>query len=352
MGVHNMKLNTSIVEGHELSEIARHIDKVVNINFQCKARPTALHAAVLHNNVQVAALLLRRGADMMMPPLKKSARDESECTLLTAFKLAESHEKMQDLLLRHLSGCSREHLDSVSLKNIVRVAQYAMLYCSARVFFAAEEVKKKLLVVNPMWFNPLMYTIVQVGLYEENVDKCAMIFDRVVQILDRDSTMLWQRYYCLNVAKRGSLPAFTGGTALGMLLFYVLAGRQKRCTEYAGYLAGVERGKARMAQYMPATDPHHDGLVQFGIERDAKHKGIHKKNLAIMQHLGNEVAPCLFAKMLPPMRVALGMATHGRLGNQDKCGVGLLNVDIMNMIFNQLVRGIVTSPEEYQYMLF
>jgi len=117
------------------------------------------------------------------------------------------------------------------------------------------------------------------------------------------------------------LPPFTGGTALGTLLFFVLEDRQKRCTEYAAYLAGVERGNARMAQYMPVTDPHHNGFVQFGIERDAKQKWIHEKNLAIMRHLANEVVPCIFAKMLPSMRVALGMGTHRRLGNQHNCGV-------------------------------
>ena len=122
MGEHDTKLNTSIVEGHHLSEIARHIDKVVNINFQCKARPTALYTAVVHNNVEVAALLLQRGADMMITPSKKSAKYELECPLLTAFKPAESHENMQELLLRHLSDCSRDQLHSVALKNIARVA--------------------------------------------------------------------------------------------------------------------------------------------------------------------------------------------------------------------------------------
>jgi len=352
MGVHDTKLYTSIVEGHDLAQISRHMNKIVNINFQCKARPTVLHTAVLHNNVQVTSLLLQRGADMMIAPLAKRFPNEFDCTLLMAFKQGESHEDMQFLLLRHLSECSRDQFGEMALKNIARVAQYAMMYCSTRVLFAAEEMKTKIIVVKPTDLTPLMFTIIQVGLHEENVDKCAKILDRVVEILDKDSTNIWQRYYCFNITNRGAMPPFTGGMALGMLLFFVLADRKKRCTWYAAYLAGFERGKARMAQYMPATDPHHNGFVQFGIERDAKQKWIHEKNLVIMRHLANEVAPCIFAKMLPSMRVALGMGTHGRLGNQPKCGVGQLNCDIMNVIFNELVHGIVAYPEEYKYMLY
>jgi len=92
MGVYDTKLNTSIVEGHDLAQISSHMNKIVNINFQCKARPTALHTVVIHNNVEVAALLLERGADMMIAPLKKCVKNESECALLTAFKQADSHE--------------------------------------------------------------------------------------------------------------------------------------------------------------------------------------------------------------------------------------------------------------------
>jgi hypothetical protein len=352
MGKHENKLNQSIVEGHDLLQIKGYIDKIANINFQCKARPTALYTAVMDNNVQVAELLLQRGADMMIAPLKKSYHNESECPLLMAFKQGESHEDMQFVLLCHLSAGRRDQLDSVARKNVVRVAQYAMMYCSTRIFFAAEKMKTEMIDVNPTGFSPLMFTLIHVGLYEGNLNTCIKILERVEQILDTDSTTVWQRYYSSKIANRGTKPPFTGGTALGSLLFVVLKDRQNRCTEYEEYLAGVERGKTRMAQYMPATDPHHNGMVQFAIEREAQQKCIHDKNLAMMCYLANVFAPCLFAKMLPPMRVALGMSTHARLGNQHGCSLGQLNADIMNSIFNELVRGIVATPEEYKFMLF
>jgi len=68
--------------------------------------------------------------------------------------------------------------------------------------------------------------------------------------------------------------------------------------------------------------------------------------------LASDFAPRLFSRMLTPMRVALAMATHSRLGARNGCVVGQLSGDIMNTIFNELVGGIATSPEEYKYMLY
>jgi hypothetical protein len=352
MGVNDTKFNTLITAAHDLAEITSHMNKIVDINFQCKARPTALHTAVFHNNVAVAALLLERGADMMIAPLKKCVKNESECTLLMAFKQNDSHEDMQLLLLRHLSDFSLDKMDGVVLKKIVRVAQCALLYSSKRVFFAAEELKMRMVVGEPSGFNPLMFTIMQVGLFEDDVAKCGKILDHVLEIVNEDSAMLWHRYYLPSANKKRKLPLYTGGTALGMLLFHIGADRQKRCTEYAGYLEGVAKGKIHMAHYMPPTDPHAAGLALFGMQRDAEQKEFHERNLELMAYFAKDFAPRLFAKMLPSMRVALGMSTHVRLGEQRNCGIGQLNSDLMNMIFNELVNGITTAPEKYIHMLY
>jgi len=71
-----------------------------------------------------------------------------------------------------------------------------------------------------------------------------------------------------------------------------------------------------------------------------------------MAYFAKDFAPRLFAKMLPSMRVALGMSTHVRLGNQHNCAIAQLNSDLMNMIFNELVNGITTAPEKYIHMLY
>jgi len=350
MGVIDTKFNTLITGAHDLVQITSQMKKIVDINFQCKERPTALHTAVIHNNVAVAALLLERGADMMIAPLKKNVRNESECTLLMAFKQSDSHEDMQLLLLRHLSDFSLDKIDGVVLKKIVRVAQCALLYSSKRVYFAAEELKMRMVVGEPSGFNPLMFTIMQVGLFEDDVAKCGKILDHVLEIVNEDSAMLWHRFYYIPTAnKNKKVPLYTGGTALGMLLFHIGANRQKRCTEFAG---AYSRGKIRMAQYMLSTDPHAAGLAHSLVQRNAALKEIHGRNVELMAYFAKDFAPRLFAKMLPSMRVALGMSTHVRLGNQHNCAIAQLNSDLMNMIFNELVNGITTAPEKYIHMLY
>ena len=108
---------------------------------------------------------------------------------------------------------------------------------------------------------------------------------------------------------------------------------------------------AQMAQYMPTMGVYQSAFLEFQMQRNAEQMCFHDKNVAIMAYFGKEFTPCLFAKMLTPMRIALGMSTHFRLGSCKDCKVGQLNGDTMNIIFNELVRGIVTSPREYKHML-
>jgi len=75
------------------------------------------------------------------------------------------------------------------------------------------------------------------------------------------------------------------------------------------------------------------------------------KNRDVMAYFQKEFIPCLFAKMLPPMRLALGMGTHIRLGAHDTCLVGKPNPDIMNMIFNAQVGDISKSVACFKNML-
>ena len=134
MEVHDTRLRVCIVEQRDISEITSHIDKIVNINYQCNTRFTSLHTAVVYNNVPAASLLLERGADMTVLPLKKTFKDDYECPLLMALKLGESHEEMQLLLLRVLKNTSRDKFDSTTLKTIARVTHYAMMYSTERIF--------------------------------------------------------------------------------------------------------------------------------------------------------------------------------------------------------------------------
>jgi len=54
----------------------------------------------------------------------------------------------------------------------------------------------------------------------------------------------------------------------------------------------------------------------------------------------------LWKKMLTQMRIALGMASHERLGSNTNCLVGVLGVDLMNEIFNTLLRTVAVPDQK------
>jgi hypothetical protein len=68
-------------------------------------------------------------------------------------------------------------------------------------------------------------------------------------------------------------------------------------------------------------------------------------NTAIITYLNTELIPDFFTRMLRPMRVALAMATHVRLGANEGCCARGLSTDAIDIIFNGLVRDIVESPD-------
>jgi len=323
MGVYETMLCKSIVDGDDLCQITCHMDKVVNINFQCKSRLTALHTAVMCNNVGVVSLLLERGADMTVSSLKKTSEDEYECPLLMAFQQGESHEEMQLLLLRVLKNTSRDTLNSTALRPIARVTHYAMMYSTARIFFAAKQDDCQQPGAYSAGYNPLMFTVVRVGRLEEDVDKCKNTMEKVLQIVDKDSGMLWQRFRPAQLERIGAAKhPHTGCTALGILAFEIMRDR-KRC------------------------------LLEFKdtVQNDTKEREMDARNRQIMAYFSNGFIPCLFVQMLRPMRTALGMSTHFRLGDQRNCGVGQLDAITMNIIFNELVRGIARSETGFKHML-
>jgi len=163
MGIHDTRLRVAI-EQHDLSLAQTHIDRILNVNFQCVARHTALHSAVVYNNVAVATLLLERGADMTIIPLKKTFRNEYECLLLMALKRGESHKEMQLLFLEALQHMNREGFDKVALANIARISQYAMMYSTPRDFLVTKHVKGQIIMRNSAGLTPVMFTVRRVGL--------------------------------------------------------------------------------------------------------------------------------------------------------------------------------------------
>ena len=227
MGIYNTRLHWSIVGGHNLSVIRAHVENVPDINFQCKTRLTALQTAVKLNNVEVVTLLLHNGANMMLLPLKSPSHNGVKCALLMALHHGQSHEGMQLVLLDVLFKTRRDEFDSASLSILAKISQYAMAYSTPRVFFAARQVEGALNVVKSSGYNPLMFTIVNVGYSEEEPENCSRVMHQVLEIVDKDSSMSWERYRCKKTGVSKS--RHDGATALGMLIFDIVVDRTKRC---------------------------------------------------------------------------------------------------------------------------
>jgi len=173
------------------------------------------------------------------------------------------------------------------------------------------------------------------------VVKCAKILNNVLQIVDEDTTMAWQRYRAThNVKKpREKSSTITGCTALGMLAFQIMDDRTSRDKKY-----GRNRVSAFHQTHFVQGNMLTVALTTIAKQQKAFEEENAKKNRDVMAYFQKEFILYLFAKMLPQMRLALRMGSHSRLGGHNECLVGKLNPDIMNMIFNALVRDITTLP--------
>jgi len=115
--------------------------------------------------------------------------------------------------------------------------------------------------------------------------------------------------------------------------------------EYRNHVSALYKATLSPGNYFTET------LTTMAEARKVYEEERAVKNSDVMMHFQKEFIPRVFAKMLSPMRLALGMGTHIRLGGHNKCLVATLNPDIMNTIFNALVRDIATSVNGFQHML-
>ena len=204
------------------------------------------------------------------------------------------------------------------------IPNYAMQYSTPFVFFDAIGVSGGANICNKGeidYLSPLMHTLEQVALFSKDPAKCAKTMENVFEILDRYPAMAWQRLE----ASKGLSPMYPDGTtALGLLVFYSMPARYKD----------------DMAQPLFA-DQRSVEIVK--IDR--------QKNMAIRTYMSTEFIPKIFTRMLCPMRVAFAMATHVRLGASETCCAKGLSTEMIDIIFNGLVRTSIESPAVLQEIL-
>jgi len=307
------------------------VAKLSDVNAQSLLRHTALHSAVFYGDLAVAGLLLRRGANMMLMPRNRNYDNKHECALIMALKMGERRAHMQLLLIQDLHAQVSGAWSQPDLNKILAVPHYAMLYSTPGVFSGAIQHDGDANARNVDNMTAYMHTIREVANFERDVNVCRVKMARVTELVETYPEMLWARYNQADVqTKRPFLSEKTSSTGLGMLIFECIAGR---CERLAVDVAQHEDGVRHPTMHSPAS---------------ALHQRI-EGNKDVIRFFKFEFIPHMFVRMMQPMFLGLGMATHTRLGSRHACDARVLQSDTIHMIFNVFMLSLTTA--DMQHML-
>jgi len=313
------------------------VTKLHDVNFQCLSRHSALHSAVLYGDVEVAALLLARGADMMLMPRNKTYENKHECPLMMALKMGESRAEMQQMLIgsmhRQLGGGQTTPLIRMysmrDLEKLGTIPHYAMLYSTPEVFSCAIACHSDANARNIDNMTPFMHTVREVANFEKDVEICRFRMRQVIVQVDQYPEMLWARYNRADVHRtRPFLSEKVTSTGLGMVVFECIIARSERIS------VNVDECNR---QFMDLTMLDSARLLQKRIQCDFE----------VVQFLRKEFIPQVFSRMMEPMYLALCMATHSRLGRDPRCTIATLHSDTMHTIFLVLLHTLTTAEMEH-----
>jgi len=340
MGIRDTELVNAIRQ-HDSVETKRLVDVIVNVDFQTKQRCTALYTAVEHNNMEAAVLLLERGASMNIMPKKRIYQDVTECPIMLALKMGESHEQMQLLFLDKLASV-RSTWSSIGDKKILqKIPQTAMLFTTPLVFFRATVQTRGQDLYDARGLNALMTTLNQVVIFANDPAKCARTLENVLQIVNRYPAMAWEGlkkdHDC------GLLVHTKGSTALGMVVYQTISVRESKDRQFRA----ISEGLLELRKMLETGDEMSVQLTELSNRKQNEFDN----NSKVVCYVLDEFIPALWTIMLRPLRIALAMGTHQRLGGGDGCLVRHLNTDTIDIIFNTLILDITISPRFVKHML-
>jgi len=345
MGVYDTDLAVAI-ERNDVAAARVAIDKIVHINFQTKRGRTALYLAAQQNNVVVASMLLSRKAKMNVLPRTATQKTICQSPILAAFRMGESHEEMQLLFLRELKSVAHTWLNQSDRSILGNIRRYAMVYSTPRVFFAASgDDTGALCVSNENGPSPLMFTLKTVAMFESDPATCTRVVRNVLQILNTCPAMAWERL--AEADECGKLKHTAGSTAVGMLVFEIMPYRRSQNEYFETLSAHLKSLRDTMASIMQGYVDISGGLSGIMHQNNTDIQN----NKQIETDMQTVFIPELFVLMLQPMRLALCMGTHARLGSNDICFARGLSTDIIDMIFKNLLDDIGNAPDQLKTML-
>jgi len=340
MGTNDTLLAAAIRE-HNSAETTRLAGVVANIDSQTKKRCTALYTAVECNNIEAAVILLERGASINIIPKKRIYQDVSECPIMLALKMGASHEEMQLLFLDKLASVRGTWSSNKDKEILETVAHSAMLYTTPCVFFRATAESRGEDTYNKRGLNALMTTLRQVVLFANDATKCARTLENVLQIVNKHPAMAWE---CLKHDEECGVLVHTQGlTALGMLVYQFIPVREIKNRQFQAISEELLETRKMLETGGSMSDSlvEHNKMSQTDIENNSK----------IVLYILDEFVPALWTIMLRPLRIALAMGTHHRLGSREACVVNCLNTDTIDIIFRNLILDITIAPQLVQHIL-
>ena len=303
------------------------VEQLRDVNYQNYTSHTALHSSVLYNDLEVARHLLNRGGKPMLMPKTLVHDNRHECALLMAMKMGRSHESMQVMLLRALRSTLSVEMPHphanwkpYELKKIALLPHYALLWGTPTTFYAAIEHDGNAIPHSIDETSPFMALLRNLVTFETDVLTCREKMEDAWQIIARHPEILWDRYHAANLTHdRPIFCALKQCTTLGMVIFETLPSR-------------IARHAVDVARMMP-----NDVLLQERIARDAM----------VVDFFENDAMPHLWGLMLQQMRIAMGMATHTRLGSKHLCLASILGPDEMNMVFDILLKTLTVAEKTF-----
>lgn len=341
MGISDTQLAVAIV-GRNSVETKRLIDVISDIDFQTKKRCTALYTAVECNNIEAAAMLLERGASMNIMPKKRIFQNASECPILLALKMGESHEEMQLLLLEKLASVQSTWSSTKDMEILETIPLSAMLYSTPLVFFRATVESRGKELFSRRGQNVLMTTLKQVVLFSNDAAKCTKTLENVVQIVNEYPDMAWERLK--KDEECGLLMHTKNSTALGMVVYQTTSVRESKNRQFEM----ISRGLLQLRTILETAG---GGVSASLADCNEKVESDIDNNSKVMCYVLDEFVPALWTIMLRPLRIALCMATHARLGSSKGCCASCLNTDLIDIIFSIVVLDVTIAPHLVRSML-
>jgi len=358
-----------IVDGDD-ERFSLVLRKMHNVDIETTLQPSALHYAALYNRVDMAAKLLSRNANMNLVPILVSLEEN--------FIAMQSSVKLPDNILLHALRVSpvcvsvltrSKELQKVFFRSIdtwtysqkMNVLDFAILFGNVSVTdlimkHGGTKMERMLETKTPSlsWafskieipfsvrgklsidfakFSVEHYRSPVIARLLGNIILEPKMFHKLKKIIRRYPSMLWHRENKQYTGARYTTREKTGNTPLAVLLHTI-----------QGYHESVREKSVRMqskefldiANTMPAVF-----LRSIVTDLDAM-----KQNINVVS---SSLEVWIWYKMVKTLRLAMGMATHRRLGGMNNCFIRILGNDNMDMIFEMFFETV--SEEQKMYMV-